>query len=253
MINIQASRDESYIRSSCEDDLENIDDDIVSKAMEMLTIETATEAAEEKSVQPKEKETQKISRSQRRRMAKCEKARLEKEENDSRRKELSKSSLREKELKQMTGVLGKDGLRLYEIASDGHCLFRAVQHQLILTKSAYTPSSSSEGHLELRRLASTYMKNHSEDFLPFFVAESGDKSAADSFARHCDRVANTSDWGGQLEIRALSRALRTPIFVYSAKSPVLKMGETFKDSPLRLAYHKHFFALGEHYNATVPA
>jgi OTU domain-containing protein 6 len=46
-------------------------------------------------------------------------------------------------------------------------------------------------------------------------------------------------------------------WVYSATAPVLKMGEEFSEpggagggtGPLRLSYHKHYYALGEHYNS----
>jgi OTU domain-containing protein 6 len=67
-----------------------------------------------------------------------------------------------------------------------------------------------------------------------------------------------AEWGGQLELKALSNSLETCITVYEASSaPVLRMGEEYLDGssalpPIRLSYHKHYFALGEHYNAVVP-
>lgn len=64
----------------------------------------------------------------------------------------------------------------------------------------------------------------------------------------------SAEWGGQLEIKALSECLQRPIFVYEANAPVVKMGEEFynphsPEQPIRLTYHKHYYALGEHYNS----
>eukprot|EP01036_Dinobryon_divergens_P027644 gene27644-36453_t len=73
--------------------------------------------------------------------------------------------------------------------------------------------------------------------------------------------------GGQLEIQALSHSLQQSVVVYSADSPVLSMGpddEGQEDRaaqgdtarrrrpPLRISYHKHYYALGAHYNSVVP-
>lgn len=65
---------------------------------------------------------------------------------------------------------------------------------------------------------------------------------------------NTSDWGGQLELRALACALSTPIHVFSAESDVIPMGEEFTGrEPLKLTYHLHYYTLGEHFNSVMPA
>lgn len=72
-----------------------------------------------------------------------------------------------------------------------------------------------------------------------------------------DRVRNSSDWGGHLELRALSLALHKDIVVYSAQSkdPLIMTpdgGNRDHDpDPIRLSYHLHYYALGEHYNQVV--
>ena len=62
-----------------------------------------------------------------------------------------------------------------------------------------------------------------------------------------------AEWGGEVEIRAMSARLGRRIFVYDAEAPLLRMGEDSPEAmarpPLRLAYHRHYFALGEHYNS----
>lgn len=68
-------------------------------------------------------------------------------------------------------------------------------------------------------------------------------------------MINTSDWGGQLELRALACALETPIHVFSAEADVISMGDEFAAmrQPLQLTYHLHYYTLGEHFNSVAPA
>lgn len=105
---------------------------------------------------------------------------------------------------------------------------------------------------ELRILAAEYIKSNANEFAPFLGFSPEDAE----FDNYCDRVASDTlaEWGGQLEIRALSERLEKPIFVYSATSPILKTGEEFesKATPLRISFHQHLYALGEHYNSLIP-
>lgn len=45
-----------------------------------------------------------------------------------------------------------------------------------------------------------------------------------AYEDYCSRIEDTAEWGGQLELQALSSYLRLPIWIYSADSPILKMG-----------------------------
>jgi len=77
------------------------------------------------------------------------------------------------------------------------------------------------------------------------------------FATYVDRVRNSSDWGGHLELRVLSLALHKHILVYSVQSKeplrIEPSDHTAADDPdpIRLSYHLHYYALGEHYNRVV--
>lgn len=44
------------------------------------------------------------------------------------------------------------------------------------------------------------------------------------FEEYCNRVENSADWGGQLELRALAQALQRSITVYSVGMPPVVMG-----------------------------
>jgi len=68
-------------------------------------------------------------------------------------------------------------------------------------------------------------------------------------------VELSSEWGGQLEITAIAHASRRCIAVHSADAPLLLTGAEYEGNGprLQLAYHRHYYGLGEHYNALVPA
>jgi len=165
------------------------------------------------------------------------------------RAEALDGSDRQKEIQKLQAVLRREQLSMKEIASDGHCMYRAVSDQM--TQLGDTSAATKGAHMELRRVAANYMRRHSADFMPFLSVAEG-KAPEETFAAHCSSVETTAVWGGQLELRALAQALRRPIVVYSADAPVLRMGEAFEGQPLRVTFHRHYYALGEHYNSVVP-
>lgn len=152
-------------------------------------------------------------------------------------------SARQMEVDQIQQQIASLGLQIVEIPSDGNCLYRAVA------------AHSGSNYQETRKLcADTLMKNEAE-FAPF--CEYDDDKVPD-FNQYVERVRSSSDWGGHLELRVLSLALQKHIFVYSAqtKEPLhIKPdgGEAEDAKPIRLSYHLHYYALGEHYNQVVEA
>lgn len=107
--------------------------------------------------------------------------------------------------------------------------------------------------VHLRQLAAEYMLRHREEFEPF-MNSADDGGDALSFEEYCEKVASpvAAMWGGQLELRALSAVLDRPIWVYDALQPTIRMGnESLLGEPIRLAFHRHFYSLGEHYNSVV--
>ena len=61
-------------------------------------------------------------------------------------------------------------------------------------------------------------------------------------------------FAGQLEITALANAHKRCFVVYSADAPVLvTCPEYAEQAPkVQLAYHRHYYGLGAHYNAVMP-
>uniref|UniRef100_A0A8B9RBX2 ubiquitinyl hydrolase 1 n=1 Tax=Astyanax mexicanus TaxID=7994 RepID=A0A8B9RBX2_ASTMX len=111
----------------------------------------------------------------------------------------------EAELENLLGSRHQEGLKLKqkltekhlqikEISSDGHCMYRAVEDQLLERGRAL-------GIQELRAQTAQYMRSHSGDFLPFLTnPNTGDMYTEEEFEKYCSDVAETAAWGGQLEV-----------------------------------------------------
>jgi hypothetical protein len=58
---------------------------------------------------------------------------------------------------------------------------------------------------------------------------------------------------GQLEITAIAHGSRRCVAVFSADAPLLLTGSEYEcnGKRLQLAYHRHYYGLGEHYNSLV--
>lgn len=107
----------------------------------------------------------------------------------------------------------------------------------------------------LRTAAARYMRQHSDDFIPFLPDLGSDpEEVQEAFARYCDRMENTSAWGGQPEILAISHVFHTPIHVLQPGMPLVRIGdEAYPDKrPLLISYHTKLYGLGEHYNSLHP-
>ena len=99
------------------------------------------------------------------------------------------------------------------------------------------------------------LQQHPDDFSAF--AECDPDKGIHNFDDYVNMVRNSAEWGGHLELRALGMALRRPIHVYSVRQgsePLIIEEEGAAGNggdPIRLSYHLHYYALGEHYNEVV--
>lgn len=185
-----------------------------------------------------------VSKAQKRRE---KKAALEKER-DERIAEAEIENLsgaRHLESQKLSHVLSQRQLQIKQIPSDGHCMYRAIEHQL-KERDNITLTS-------LRRQTADYMQSHTDDFLPFLTnSATGEMYTQDEFEKYCTEVANTPAWGGQLELRALSQILQTPIEVIQADASPILIGEEYSNKPITVVYMRHAYGLGEHYNSVEP-
>ncbi|OQR81185.1 hypothetical protein ACHHYP_16684 [Achlya hypogyna] len=195
----------------------------------------------------------KLEKAQRKR----EKKKQEGKDRQLRIEEESKNVVSERkvEVDQISLQLRALSMTIHEIPSDGHCLYHAVADQLRRIE-ALPDTGAIPPYKYMRQLTAASLRTHAADFLPFVELnyESDESLEADQFEAYCQRVEQSSDWGGQLELRALAHSLQRPIHVFAAASEVLVMGEEFAGAPpLRVSYHLHYYALGAHYNSVVAA
>ncbi|KAF1332479.1 Otu ovarian tumor-like cysteine protease, partial [Globisporangium splendens] len=185
-----------------------------------------------------------------------EKLRKQEQERNERIEEENKNTVSERQIEAdiILSKLKPHNLVIKDIPSDGHCMYHAVADQMKQHNIPYSGSEPTFKHL--RRITGEYMRARPDDYLPFLALdESSGKSSQELFEEYCDRVIDTSDWGGQLELRALACALQAPIQVFSAESNVISMGDEFADQSmsLQLTYHLHYYTLGEHFNSVMPS
>ncbi|XP_066481625.1 deubiquitinase OTUD6B [Tiliqua scincoides] len=187
----------------------------------------------------------KISKAQKRRE---KKAALEKER-EERIAEAEIENLtgaRHLESQKLVHILSRRQLAIKQIPSDGHCMYRAIEDQLKERQNSWTVAT-------LRSQTAEYVRSHMDDFLPFLTnPNTGDLYSQEEFEKYCYDIANTTAWGGQLELRALSHILKTPIEVVQIDSSPIIVGEEYNRKPLILVYMRHAYGLGEHYNSVKP-
>lgn len=59
-----------------------------------------------------------------------------------------------------------------------------------------------EDYMSMRAAAAQYMREHPDDFLPFFVSEVNDDAmmSPEEYEKYCVTVEKTSEWGGEPEV-----------------------------------------------------
>ena len=153
--------------------------------------------------------------------------------------------LRENERLVMQKELSFRGLVEKDIRPDGHCLYSAVADQLLTRRVTQASRGNEEGkpdYRSVRHIAANFISKHAEDFSPFLEEPIED---------YVIKIKDTAEWGGQLELSALARAYGININVLQGDGRVEKIEAGNDDSgqPIWLAYYRHSFGLGEHYNS----
>lgn len=157
------------------------------------------------------------------------------------------------ERERMGAEFSRHGLEEHEIRPDGHCLFSAVADQLGQAGVPVVPSGVEAGEGEqpgyktVRRAAAGYIEAHGDDYAGFLEEDLG------SYVR---KIRDTAEWGGQLELLALASVYGVEVcVVQDGRTEVIqpngggdaKEGEERKK--IWLAYYRHGYGLGEHYNS----
>ncbi|KYM76284.1 OTU domain-containing protein 6B [Atta colombica] len=149
------------------------------------------------------------------------------------------------EIEAIKKILSERELMIYEIPSDGHCLYNAVAHQLKI--NGETPLSLHD----LRIKTADYLRENMNDFLPFLSNPDSDELLTpEEYEKYCNNVAETSAWGGAVELQVISRILKCPIEVIQATGAPYIIGDEYSNGKkVILTYHRHMYELGAHYNS----
>ncbi|KAJ5374764.1 Ovarian tumor otubain [Penicillium concentricum] len=182
----------------------------------------------------------------------------------------TQTNYRGNEQEVMDAVFKKLGLKEVEVTPDGHCLYSAVAKQLDESGLGLRPDPSRivcqpatqsridtvaspqhDGYRAVRAVTADFIMEHKEDFEAFM------EEPLESYTR---KIKLTAEWGGQLELQAIARAYGVEINVVQKDGRMEKIesgdSDSFDEEEKRkrviwLAYYRHTYGLGEHYNALV--
>jgi OTU domain-containing protein 6 len=152
--------------------------------------------------------------------------------------------LREQEIATMQKYFEGLGFKEISIRPDGHCMYSAVAR--LLQDTASDRRKFETGGLlpyqAVRGETARFISKHPTDFEAFL---------GEPIDRYTNKIKNTAEWGGQLELQAIARAYGTDINVLQADGRIEKIesGQELNTEPIWLTYYRHSFGLGEHYNA----
>jgi OTU domain-containing protein 6 len=178
----------------------------------------------------------------------------------------SQPDRRGNEREAMQSVFSRLRLKEREIQPNGHCLYSAVASQLAHVGLSLKPSSANielapvtasrvdaamstphdgDGYRAVRAVTADFILANQGDFAPFM------EEPVDVYAR---KIRLSAEWGGQLELQAIARAYGVEIDVVQGDGRIerIEAGDAAvakESKKIWLAYYRHTYGLGEHYNA----
>lgn len=168
-------------------------------------------------------------------------AKIEQIRDDARREAANQVDYRKIEQESMEQVVRSAQLVVEDIKPDGHCLFASIQDQLLHRHSVEVSIQ------QLRETAAAYISAHADDFIPFLFDES--TNSLRDIDGYVTELTSTAMWGSDMEILALACEYDCPISVYMAGAATITINEAGFNPALKLAFYKHSYGLGEHYNS----
>jgi len=134
------------------------------------------------------------------------------------------------------------------IRPDGHCLFSAVADQLSQVGIPLGTDNDAEvkedqRYKVVRKAAARYIEAHPDDFVAWLD---------EPLYQYVEKIRDTAEWGGHLELLALAKTYNVEICVLqdgAAQNIEPGLDGTSEPEKIWLAYYRHGFGLGEHYNS----
>lgn len=128
---------------------------------------------------------------------------------------------------------------------------RAVEHQLSESRKKGKPFPNYD-YAQLRKLVVEHLKAKRKYFEAFVYNISDDLDGEkDLYEEYCKKIAKDGEWGGELELQALSEILSCRIVVYKQKTQPVVYGDSESPYALYIVFHRYAYSLGGHYNSTV--
>jgi len=148
----------------------------------------------------------------------------------------------------MLAQFKENGLVEKGIRPDGHCLFSAVADQLSqvgipLGGESDTEIKEDQRYKVVRKAAARYIEGHPDDFVAWLE---------EPLAQYVEKIRDTAEWGGHLELLALAKTYNVEICVLQdgiAQTIEPDAKGSKEPEKIWLAYYRHNFGLGEHYNS----
>jgi OTU domain-containing protein 6 len=148
----------------------------------------------------------------------------------------------------MLAQFKEKGLVEKGIRPDGHCLFSAVADQL--SQIGIPLGAESDAELKedqrykvVRKAAARYIEGHPDDFVAWLD---------EPLDQYVEKIRDTAEWGGHLELLALAKTYNVRICVLQdgiAQNIEPGLEGSKEPEKIWLAYYRHNFGLGEHYNS----
>ncbi|KAL6904897.1 hypothetical protein GGI43DRAFT_294572 [Trichoderma evansii] len=208
--------------------------EVLENATAKLKIEENNNTAQQQLGKKRNRQKERLAR----RAAEQEAAMLSAEQEAS-----SMTDHRARESKYMKSAFETNKLTEKDIQPDGHCLFSALADQLSHNDIPLGGDKEEPGYKTIRKTATGYMEEHADDFAPFLEED---------FESYVKKMRDTAEWGGQLELMAVARRYGVEIKVIQdgrTENISGKEGEGDEAKTLWLAYYRHGYGLGEHYNS----
>lgn len=219
-------------------------DELTPEMLMLLTMQEPEINAEEKSPPPnsggsggKKKNRQKERLARR-------KAEIDRMKLDAQEEAKDMVDYRTLEITSINHILDTRNLVVKDILPDGNCLFNSIKHQLSIRHDKHVEVS------ELRAMAAKYILDHPDEFMPFLYENNEQELSLEDY---CHKLTTTTLWGSDLEVLAYLKLYDCPIEVILTDANHLVFNESGPNPKLYLAYYKHSYGLGQHYNSLTDA
>lgn len=237
-INQQAEKMRRELYEKQEDER---DDPVVAVARQ-LAAEKQAEVKEEPKEDPAEQERLAAEQKKQQNREKRQKKQQRRMQEESQLRNLMRDAKTKGQIESeaLSAQLDKEGLKMHSVIGDGHCLYRAVGFNM--SHRGYPEAADFRF---VRKMCADEMRANKDAYIGFI-----DITDEAEYIAYCDRIENSAEWGGEVELVALSNAFKMSFIVHRNGQQPMKQGNY--DATTELAFLEFYSTSGGHYNSVVP-